>query len=719
MNAEKLAKLEEKLYNETPLIGDRIRKKAAQEIADIGTPEALILLAKALSFSKDKNVQNIVQNVLRQIKLNDNNSINAVCRVWADTRDSELAKFLKLKAWVASQPLELRMLTALNLGWKAVFQDAPLSIVATLLKLCKDKDRLIAVLAREWALSLETPELQQEICRLASEENNQLALEIAEKAGYIPHEPAQAALFYYLTQRWEKYQEIDPESKFLEEAYYSGNTELKTRIDQIGENLKRQEWVWMLLGGKEGRRLDTITPNDWEKIVNLLSRGKYWQELWSLVRIAPVVWTQQIITKLQKSKWLPENPSQRATLTNLLTMFKKCSKHPPKGKLIRGVNILKGHTLAIESMILSPNGKLLISAGDDIIRVWDLDKGELLNSLKGHLKSVTSLSISDDGLLLASGSRDKTVSMWRLPEGNLLGNLSSSVASIWCLGMSGDGKLVVSGSYQELRLWQYPSGKLINTLRGHKREVECLTLSRDGSLLVTGGGDNDNTIRLWQLPQGTHLATLTGHTKGITAVAISPDNTVLATASKDSTVRLWNLPRGEELAVLEQHTDVVRCLAISLDGHLLATGSDDNTVNLWQLPKGQLIKTLEGHTAPVWCLQISQDGQLLVTGSKDKTIRLWQLPKGDSIGVLTGHTSAIRDLKISPDGQILVSGSEDKTLRLWKWDLPRLCNMSVNSLTDDDRRWIQQALKNPNITDDEKIWLVLLNELSFLDFGDN
>jgi WD40 repeat protein len=716
MDAEKLARLEDNLYNQTPVVGDLIRKIAAKQLIDLKTPASVQLLAKALVFSKDQNVKKMVLNALRDIKLQERNSIDIVCQVWAENRDRELGNFIKLKGWVASKPIQLRVLLALSIGWKGVIEEQGTSVVLPLLNLLGDREITISDPAKKWALSFTNPDLQAEVCRLASEEDNQTALEIANQAGYKPATPTQTALFYFLTEQWDKYQEIDPQQKLLADIYYSSSEELQKRIDRKGETRKRIEWVWMILGGKEGKHLAAIDNNKWPKIIDFLSSGRYWSEMWSLALITPVAWTIEILKTLQNNRWLPKTPEVKISYYNWLKLAKQCPKQPPKGKLVRCTRILEGHTRSIESILITPESQLLISAGDNLIRIWDLQKGELVSSLKGHLKSVTSLALSEDGRLLASGGRDKTICVWRLPEGNLVQNFSTNVVSVYCLAMTRDGNLLTTGSYQEARLWEYPTSRLLKSLKGHKREVQSLVISPDDSLLVTGGGPNDGELLLWQLPKGEYLKTLRGHEDAIWCLAITPDNTILASGSKDGTVGLWTLPEGEQIATLKGHQGEIWCLAISPDGQILATGSQDGMVKLWSLPSGKLLTTLEGHQDAVWCLAINQQGDLLATGSKDRTVRLWKLPDGENVGVLTGHHGPIRCIAITPDGQMLATGSNDQTLRLWNWDLPRLCHKPIALFNDGDRLWIRKALSEKEITEEERSWLIFMNELINHDF---
>ncbi len=712
MDAEKLAKLEEKLYNETPFLGDRIRQQAAKELAEDRSLSAIEALAKGLVFSKDKKVKSIVLNSLRKIKLQEKELVNAVCGVWAENRDPELGTFMKLRGWVAYNPLNLRLLTAINLGWQGIIEEKGIEIVKPLFGLFQDQSPQIQAQAQQWATSFTTPELQQEVCRLASEENNQFALKVATEAGYVPTEPSQGALFYYFTQQWDQYQKVDPEYKLLEETYYKAPEELKNRIDEHGKTRERAEWAWIVLGGKDIRRSQEVTFEKWQEIIDVLADSKQWETLWSLITSAPVICGKTILKKLQQNRWLPKNPQDKqklAELTKLTRMMKANSV--PQGKLVRCVHTLRGHTQAIEAIAVSPDGKTLYSAGDELIRVWDIPTGKQINTLKAHLKGVTSLCLSKDGTILASGSRDKTICLWRLPDGNLITNLSANVASVWALSMTNNAQIIASGSYRETRLWQYPPGRLFKTLKGHKREVECTAISDDGKFLVTGGGKSDNTVRVWDLPSGENRYTLEGHQDAIWCLAICPDSKILASGSLDHNVKLWSLSTGDEIATLDAHQGRIWCLGITPEGKMLITGGDDCIVNFWQLTTGKLLTSLKGHTDAVWCLDVSQDGNIVATGGKDTTVRLWSLPDGDNVGLLAGHIGGIRCVKITQDRQTLITASQDKTLRIWKWDLSRLCYVAIIAMTEDDHLWIKDTLENQEITSEEKSWLILLEKL--------
>jgi WD40 repeat protein len=284
---------------------------------------------------------------------------------------------------------------------------------------------------------------------------------------------------------------------------------------------------------------------------------------------------------------------------------------------------LMGHQGEVNTVVVSPDGKTIISGSDDqTIRIWDLNSQKLLRTLKGHTDWVYDIAISADSQIV-SGSRDKTIKLWRLSGQHR--TLTGHTSYVNSVAISPDATKIVSGSYDKIvKLWNLSTGQ-VDTLKGHSREVLAVAISADGKKIVSGSVDR--TLIIWNLKTLKAQNTLVGHTGDVNAIAISPNNQQIASVSDDRTIKLWNLNTGREIRILTGHLADINAVDFSPDNQHIATGSDDKTVKIWDLSTGEAIYTFKGHQGAVFAVDYSPDGQSLVSASADKTIRKWLVPK--------------------------------------------------------------------------------------------
>ena len=274
------------------------------------------------------------------------------------------------------------------------------------------------------------------------------------------------------------------------------------------------------------------------------------------------------------------------------------------------------------------------------------------------------LDVSPDGRRAVSGSRDNLVKLWDLETGELIRTFAGHKDWVNDVAFALGGKAILSGSKDRtLKLWDVETGELLRTLQGHRGWVNAVAVSPDGKRAASVS--DDRTVRLWDLETGSQLRSLTGHQDWTLAVGFSSDGRQVVSSGKDDTVRVWNAETGALEKTLRGHKDWVSALAVASVGELAVSGSDDRTARIWDIATGKEERTLTGHGDWVVAVAISPDGKRVLSGSKDGTARLWDIATGKLLRTFAGHGEMVSAVAFSPDGERVISTGRDRTLRVW------------------------------------------------------
>ena len=331
------------------------------------------------------------------------------------------------------------------------------------------------------------------------------------------------------------------------------------------------------------------------------------------------------------------------------------------------LQVFRGHVDGVKSAQFSPDGTSVVTASDDqTVRLWDVATGKERHVLRGHAEAVTSAQFSPDGKTLASVGGDGTARTWHAASGEQLLVLKSHDKWMWSVAFSPDGKTLVTASDDgTARLWDIASGKQLLRLDHHGVVVTDAQFSPDGRSVVTAGWDG--VARIWDVASGRRLTELRGRwPRRLWTARFSPDGRSVLTAGGDRVARLWDMASGQETQALRGHGDVIWNAGFSPDGRSVATAGGDGTIRLWDLALNrQLIQVLSGHRDAVSSLQFSLDGKLLVSASRDGTVRLWDPADGRALRSWHAHENGVADAQLSPDAKWLVTAGGDSTPRLW------------------------------------------------------
>jgi WD40 repeat protein/ABC-type sugar transport system substrate-binding protein len=221
---------------------------------------------------------------------------------------------------------------------------------------------------------------------------------------------------------------------------------------------------------------------------------------------------------------------------------------------------LEGHLAPVRSVVYSPDGTLIASGGGNIqisedrpvdneIILWNAADGSLLRRLSGHTASVRGLAFSPDGKWLVSGGDDGKVILWDVLTGTALHTMIGHGDAVLTVAFSHNGTRVLSGSRDHtLILWNADTGALISRLRGHDTSVRSVVFSPDDTHALSGSGNIfdparpvDNSLILWDLSSGEEIRRFNGHGAPIRKVLYSRDGSWAVSAGDDNLLIKWRI----------------------------------------------------------------------------------------------------------------------------------------------------------------------------------
>lgn len=317
----------------------------------------------------------------------------------------------------------------------------------------------------------------------------------------------------------------------------------------------------------------------------------------------------------------------------------------PAGAIARLGTIRFRHGGWLTDVLLSPDGRTLISAGRSSVEIWDAQTGR---------------------------RKRKITFSQALPH------------FVSGIDVSPDGKLLAVNHYQpnKMRFWSLVSGAEVHPFGDAAPEASRAAFSPNGQLLATLDSANPATISIWDIRRGKKLQTMEGggtFAWYVRPLAFSPNSKLLA-FPRDTGILVWDIEAGKELYRLDPDTKTPQgAIVFSADGKLLAAASNPqarvtksvNAIHLWDMATGKQVGMLKGHEARIMALSVSPKDNILAWAGRDGIVRFWDLAKRQELGQTPASLRDYFALQFSADGSRLVSGEYNGVIRLWDVQTPQ------------------------------------------------
>ena len=189
---------------------------------------------------------------------------------------------------------------------------------------------------------------------------------------------------------------------------------------------------------------------------------------------------------------------------------------------------LQGHTGVVSSLSFSADGIWVVSGSfDGSIRVWDARMGVLLRTFaNAHANyKVNSVHMSPTNTAcLASASTDQLVHLWDVDRGERIWSFEGVLFAVF----SPNGRTIATATVDQhsVRLVDVASGVLRLRLVGHAGSVSCVSWSQDdGSNIAScsSGDRTDTSCKVWDSSTGALLKDINVGGAGVMSVAWGRD----------------------------------------------------------------------------------------------------------------------------------------------------------------------------------------------------
>ncbi len=244
----------------------------------------------------------------------------------------------------------------------------------------------------------------------------------------------------------------------------------------------------------------------------------------------------------------------------------------------RRVAALHGHAGTIQAIAFSHRGDLIATgSADGTIRVWNVAARRTRVILAGAAKS---LAFSPDDRLLAS-AQDGQVHLWNPMTGRPEQVLGSPENRLRAVAFSPDGAtLAAATNGGTVFRWTIGTGHRIVSHGPVSGPLDAIAFSPDDRLLASAGSDGD--VTLWDPATLRRLTVLSGPDAKVGALAFAPGGRTLAAAESDGTILLWDSASRSWQATLTGQQPI-RALAFTPDGSTLVSGGNSGRLVAWIL----------------------------------------------------------------------------------------------------------------------------------------
>lgn len=215
----------------------------------------------------------------------------------------------------------------------------------------------------------------------------------------------------------------------------------------------------------------------------------------------------------------------------------------------RQVKKMTEHLFVVNACSASRRGAPLVASGSDdgTSKLWDLRQRGAVQNL-GTEHQITAVGFSDASDKVYTGGVDDVIKVWDLRRVEVVEKLQGHSDTITGMQLSPDGSYLLTNAMDcTLRIWDMrpyaPENRCVKIFAGHQHNFEKNLLrcgwSPDGSRVTAGSADR--MVYVWDTTSRRILYKLPGHTGSVNETAFHPAEPVIGSCSSDKQIFLGEI----------------------------------------------------------------------------------------------------------------------------------------------------------------------------------
>jgi len=334
----------------------------------------------------------------------------------------------------------------------------------------------------------------------------------------------------------------------------------------------------------------------------------------------------------------------------------------------------------------SANDKLVVCDAKHLIRIFDRKSGKELRSFGAEAEStLKSHWVSPDGKWLLSRGYtlgkmtpvknnlssqqlidDRFVRVWDLDKGELVGNLNPSAFANMVLSVSPDSRTALVVSTNEkfrhaIEWWDIATSKRVATWPDDLPSCARLGLSPDQKLLAFAS--SDGTIHLYDVASQKEIRPAAFHEGVVWQASFSSDGKSVRTLGRDRIVIDWNVENGSPIRRWREAESNAGAFTYSANCRyrVRLDPSPNGRIIVWDLEKDRLVRDF-GPYRPWRGINLSNNGRYFTfvsTVGQKHSLERWDVESGKLLIQF--------EVEVPENERAKVSGGQ---LPLAIWDVP-------------------------------------------------